>query len=97
MSRHEVDDRDWLELAQSTKVKDLLAAKPKQALRGLPILVDRSATIEETLQVRRPLPIHPVKSLIGSGARCRRSGTCTDTEMRSSSRTITSCRCPSWT
>jgi CBS domain-containing protein len=51
MSRHEVDDRDWLELAQSTKVKDLLAAKPKQALRGLPILVDRSATIEETLQL----------------------------------------------
>ncbi len=68
MSRHEVDDRDWLELAQSTKVKDLLAAKPKQALRGLPILVDRNATIEETLQVRSPpLPIHPV-SLIGAGA-----------------------------
>lgn len=68
MSRHEVDDRDWLELAQSTKVKDLLAAKPKQALRGLPILVDRNATIEETLQVRSPPPIHPVVSLIGAGA-----------------------------
>lgn len=55
MSKHEVDDRDWLELAQSTKVKDLLAAKPKQALRGLPILVDRNATIEEALQVRSTL------------------------------------------
>jgi CBS-domain-containing membrane protein len=50
--RHEVDDRDWLELAQATKVKDLLAAKPQRATRGLsPVLVDRNTTIEDTLQL----------------------------------------------
>ena len=51
MAKHEVDDRDWLELVQATKVKDLLAAKPQQALRGFPILIDRDATIEDTLKV----------------------------------------------
>jgi hypothetical protein len=49
--RHKVDDRDWLELVQATKVKDLLAIKPHQTLRGLPVLADKNATIEETLQV----------------------------------------------
>jgi hypothetical protein len=53
--RHEVDDRDWLELAQATKVKDLLAAKPQRATRGLsPVLVDRNTTIEDTLLVTPP-------------------------------------------
>lgn len=67
MAAHEVDDRDWLELSQSTKVKDLLAAKPRHPLAGLPIIADRNATIEETLKLLKDNNILSVPVVDTSG------------------------------
>jgi hypothetical protein len=71
-SRHKVDDRDWLELVQATKVKDLLAIKPHQTLRGLPVLADKNATIEETLQLLKDNNILSVPVVDMSGCHAGR-------------------------
>lgn len=53
-TNREKDDRDWLELMQSTKVKDLLGRRHEGPTRAAPrflIFADRNATIEDTLKV----------------------------------------------